>query len=109
MLFLFQIGPVRFPARVNGDNYLQFLRDVLPGLIENLNLPPHTLENLVFMHDGAAPHFSLNVRDYLNRTYTNRWIGRGGPFQWCARSPDLTPVKFFFMVLHQVHGLQNWS
>jgi hypothetical protein len=30
------------------------------------------------MHDGAPPHFSLQVRNYLNTTYGIRWIGRGG-------------------------------
>ena len=29
------------------------------------------------------------VRNHLNVTYTNRWIGSGGPVPW---SPDLTPL-----------------
>ena len=32
------------------------------------------------------------MRNHLNVTYPNRWIGRGGPVQW---SPDLTPLDFF--------------
>jgi len=27
--------------------------------------------------------------------YPNRWIGRGEPQNWPARSPDLTPLEFF--------------
>jgi hypothetical protein len=25
-----------------------------------------------------------------------RWVGRGGPIAWPHRSPDLTPLAFFF-------------
>jgi hypothetical protein len=47
------------------------------------------------IHDGAPPHFSRNVQGILNRMYPDRWIGRGGPRHWPARSPDLNPVDFF--------------
>jgi hypothetical protein len=42
-----------------------------------------------FQHDGAPPHFSRNVREILDNQYPQRWIGRGGPHHWSARSPDL--------------------
>jgi hypothetical protein len=32
-----------------------------------------------YMHGGAPAHFSRAVRDVLNNTYHDRWIGRGGP------------------------------
>ena len=38
----------------------------------------------------------LEVRDALDRQFPERWIGRGGPTPWPARSPDLTPLDFFF-------------
>jgi hypothetical protein len=41
------------------------------------------------MHDGAPAHFSRAVRDVLNNTYHDPWIGRGGPTAWPPRSPDL--------------------
>lgn len=50
---------------------------------------------MIYQHDGAPTHSSRNVRRFLDATYTNRWIGRGGPQHWPARSPDLTPVDFF--------------
>ncbi|KAJ8962119.1 hypothetical protein NQ318_018076 [Aromia moschata] len=28
------------------------------------------------MHDGAPPHFSIMVRDFLNHQYPNKCIGR---------------------------------
>ncbi|CAL1265239.1 unnamed protein product, partial [Larinioides sclopetarius] len=47
-------------------------------------------------NDGAPPHFSLSVRKALNGKYPDSWIGRDGPIPWPARSPDLTPLDFFF-------------
>ncbi|KYM96625.1 hypothetical protein ALC62_12672 [Cyphomyrmex costatus] len=48
-----------------------------------------------FMHDGAPAHFSRVARDYLNRNYSHRWIGRGGPVAWPPRSPDMNPLDFY--------------
>jgi hypothetical protein len=31
----------------------------------------------------------------LGITWTERWVGRGGPIAWPPRSPDLTPLGFF--------------
>lgn len=50
---------------------------------------------LWFMHDGAPPHTTGNVRQYLNNMFQNRWIGRGGPVLWPPRSPDLTCLDYF--------------
>ena len=71
-----QIGPVRLPDRLNGENSLTFLQEQLPQLIADLNLPQHVLNNLYFQHDGAAPHYSAREREHLNNTYPNRWYGR---------------------------------
>jgi hypothetical protein len=65
----------------------------LAHLLENI--PLIFLVNQWFQHDGAPPHFSRNVQGILNRMYPNRWIGRGGPRHWPARSPDLNPLDFF--------------
>jgi hypothetical protein len=45
-----------------------------------------------FMHDGTPPHFLHIVRQHLNQTFGEQWIGRGGPVKWPARSPDLDPL-----------------
>jgi len=47
------------------------------------------------MHDGAPSHFGRAVRNYLNHAFSDRRIGRGGPFPWPTRSHDLTPLDFF--------------
>lgn len=89
------IGPVILPNRLNGENYLDFLRNTFPNLIEDL--PLLLRHEMWFMHDGAPPHFSVNVRNYLDQEYPNQWIGRGNncPQNWPPRSPDLNPCDFF--------------
>jgi hypothetical protein len=52
------------------------------------------------------PHFSRNVQGILNRMYPNRWIGRGGPRHWPARSSDLNPLDFFLMGVREKRCLQ---
>lgn len=90
------IGPFFLPVRLNGASYRLFLENELPGLLEEI---PLLIRNEVwFMHDGAPAHFSIQARQFLNRTYPNRWIGRGVevPNQpWPPRSPDLNPLDFF--------------
>ena len=50
---------------------------------------------IFFQQDGAPAHYSLMARNWLNERLPNRWIGRRGPIEWAARSPDLTPLDFF--------------
>lgn len=93
----FIVGPVRLPQRLTGEIYLrQHLQNTLPDLLDDL--PLQLLRDMWFMHDGAPPHFSLDVRNHLNQQYPNKWIGRGNdaPVKWPARSPDLTPLDYFF-------------
>ena len=51
------------------------------------------------MQDGAPPHWSTNVRNWLNENLPERWIGRGGAqdcnITWPPRSPDMTPMDYF--------------
>ena len=49
-------------------------------------------------HDGAPPHFSVDVRNHLNAVFPNRWIWRGGPIPWPARSSDLNSLHYFLWV-----------
>ncbi|GFS75576.1 uncharacterized protein TNCV_3425211 [Trichonephila clavipes] len=39
-------------------------------------------------------HFSADVRSALDTAYPGRWIGRGGPINWPARSFDLSRLDF---------------
>jgi hypothetical protein len=53
------------------------------------------LNSMIFHHHGAAPHFAIIVRHYLNNTFRNTWIGRAAPKHWAPSSLDLTPLHFF--------------
>jgi hypothetical protein len=35
------------------------------------------------------------VTAFLNQHFPDRWIGRGGPVAWPARSPYLSPLDYF--------------
>jgi hypothetical protein len=36
------------------------------------------------------------VREFLDQLFPGHWTGRRGPVEWSARSPDLTPLDFYF-------------
>ena len=50
---------------------------------------------MIFMQDGAPPHYATAVRQFLNDELSGRWLGRRGPHEWPARSCDITPCDFF--------------
>ncbi|XP_066600036.1 histone-lysine N-methyltransferase SETMAR-like [Prorops nasuta] len=87
------IGPVFFPPKLDGEKYVEFLQEQLPLLLEDV--PLLVRENMIFQHDGAPAHFHRNTRTTLDAQFPDRWMGRGGPITWPARSPDLTPLDFF--------------
>lgn len=87
------IGPHVLPPRLNGVRYLHFLENVLVDLLDDI--PLDVRQNVWFLHDGAPPHNAREVRDWLDHNYNQRWIGRGGPVLWPARSPDLNPCDFY--------------
>ena len=88
------IGPYIMPARMTGLNYLIFLQDVLPELLEEV---PLEIRNAMwYQHDGAPPNFHGAVQQHLHATFPGRWMGRGGSIPWPARSPDKNPLDFFY-------------
>lgn len=87
------LGPYILPNYLRGDIYLTFLQNILPDFLENVSLVIR--RNMWFQHDGAPAHNSQQVRNYLNATFQDKWIGREGPVAWPARSPDLSPLDFF--------------
>lgn len=87
------IGPFILPPRLNAALFLEFLREELNVLLEDL--PLQLRRDHWIQLDGAPPHFGRNVRNWLHENYPERWIGRGGPVEWPPRSPDLTPLDFY--------------
>ena len=98
------VGPYFFEEpTVTGANYLECLRTFAIPQIRQI---PNVDE---FQQDGAPPHWSLNVRDYLDATFPDAWIGRGGPTAWPARSPDITPLDFFCGVTSRTESIRLLS
>ena len=77
---------------MTGDKYLETLKNqIIPQLQQLTNL-----NDFYFQQDGAPPHHSRGVREYLDKKLSSALIGRRGPIDWPARSPNLTPMDFFF-------------
>ena len=84
------IGPFVFDSNLTGNTYETFLRNELPGLLEDM-----IRSQMYFQHDGAPPHYTRHVREYLNEFFPNRMLGRGGPVAWPPRSPYPTPLDYY--------------
>ena len=87
-------GPF-FEGATNGEMYLDMLEKWLMD-----NLIEEESDDFIFQQDGAPLHWSLRVRQFLNTTLPDKWIGRSGQddrilIPWPPRSPDLTPCDFF--------------
>ena len=97
------IGPYFINGNLNSTRYLVLLQEsIVPDLIRlfpNNNDPNLIAEHIWFQQDGAPPHFGIAVRQFLNQTFPDRWIGRRGTIEWPARSPDMTPLDFFCGVI----------
>jgi len=87
------IGPFVSGNNLTGNTYEVFLRNVLPGLWQDM--PLMIRSQMYFQHDGAPPHHTRHMRGYLKESFPNRWLGRGGPVAWPQRSPDLTPLDYY--------------
>ena len=86
-------GPLMFVENtVTGGMYLVMLEQFLEPQLQQ----DYILGTVVYQQDGAPPNFAIPVREYLNRTFPKRWIGRRSPRLCAARSPDLTPNELFF-------------
>ena len=87
------IGPFFINGSVTGQVYLQLLQQrVWPALQAIMG---EEEEFVVFQHDGASAHYETWVRAWLDGKLEDRWMGRGGPIPWPARSPDLSPLDFW--------------
>ena len=83
------VEPFVFDNNLTGNTYEVFLRNELPGLLEDI--PLMIRSKMYFQHDGAPPHYTRHVREYLNESFPNRSLGRDGSVAWPPRLPDLTP------------------
>jgi transposase len=85
------VGPFFIDGNLNQQKYLDLLQMEVGPQLDALR----GSGEIIFQHDGAPAHSAANVREFLNDTFPDSWIGQHGPFSWTARSPDLTPLDFF--------------
>lgn len=75
---------------VNGDSYLEMLKNVvLPQLGTDS-------QRCWFQQDGATVHTTNRTRAWLRENFGDRIISRLTRHPWPARSPDLSPLDFWF-------------
>ncbi|UYV83113.1 PLEKHD1 [Cordylochernes scorpioides] len=79
----------------------------LPAIydLDRLDLPPSHMAfvGLLSMADYVRPGVRSSIRllrmagleSVLDQNLSGKWIGRRGPIEFPARSPDLTPLDFF--------------
>ncbi|GBM07241.1 hypothetical protein AVEN_25495-1 [Araneus ventricosus] len=56
---------------------------------------PQFPEGVIFQQDGTPPHYGNIVREFLDTTFPQRWIGRGAVMALPPRSLDITPLDFY--------------
>lgn len=81
---------------LNSERYIQILRTTVTDFVENLSLEEY--RNSWFQLDGAPAHCTQEVSSELYEMFDDRWFRRLGPWDWPPRSPDLTPLDFFYGV-----------
>lgn len=86
------IGPYYFDKNVDAESYLNLLGNYV---VPELHILGYNERKVVFHQDGAPAHFSKTVTNWLDENF-DQWIGRGGTLRWPPRSPDLTPLDFFY-------------
>lgn len=82
-----------YDDNLNGDMYLDILRNVLSEALDNL--PLAELQAAWYQQDGAPPHNTRDVCRFLDETFYDQWIAYNGPQRYPPRSPDITPLDFY--------------
>jgi len=90
------LGPIIYDYNLNGNNYRHLLENDISNYLDEL--PLHVRRDMWFQQDGAPAHNSRVAREYLDTHFAPRLITTSGPVRWPARSPDLTPLDFFYGV-----------
>ena len=67
------IVPYFFEENVDGLAYLQMHKDFFWPIIQAKEVG----EDIIFMQDGVPPHWSKEVRSWLDENWLKRWTGRG--------------------------------
>ena len=91
------IGPVIFSENIKSTVYLNILQEQVVPYLYGLG----KISDFYFMQDGARPHRTCEVFDYLSEHFDGRIIGldsekfTGKGICWPPFSPDLNPCDYF--------------
>ncbi|KAJ8939870.1 hypothetical protein NQ318_010421, partial [Aromia moschata] len=87
-------------ALINKDSYVIFPNENYPDIPDN---------TLWFQQDGAPPHYARSVREYLDVIFPQRLLGRRGPIEGPAISPDLTPIDYVYGKNYEIALEMKWD
>lgn len=87
------IGPIFIDGTLTAAKYLQLLQTKIVPAIRALDV---NFDDIWFQQDNCPAHTARIVQQYLHETFPNRLMCSGGTILWPPRSPDLTPLDFFF-------------
>lgn len=91
------IGPFFIDGNLDRPKYILLLHNqIVPEMRASAARQNIAWNDVYYQQDGAPAHYARLVRDYLDLFFPNRWIGRLGPMAWPPKSPDLTPLDFFY-------------
>ena len=88
------VGPFFIDGVLNHQRYADLLQHHVADFLDALPLQQRM--NVIFQQDGAPPHNARMVTEWLDYEFEDKWMGTHGPIPWPARSPDLTPLDFWF-------------
>lgn len=87
------VGPFVIDGYLNAAKYWQMLQNQIIPAVRTLNV---NFDEIWFQQDGCPAHNARPVQEFLTRTFPERLICARGNIPWPARSPDFTPLDFFF-------------
>lgn len=81
-----------FYGYLNGRTFLKCLKHDLWFLLDYqlLSIRP----SIWFQIDDAPLRLSDMMRNYLNRKFSKKWLGRGGSSEWPARSRVMSKISW---------------
>ena len=92
------IGPFFFEDQdghaetINSERYLCILNKKFVPALRTKGL---SVDHIWFQQDGATPHTSSAVLDWINETFEDRVVSLKAQYAWHLHSPDLSPLDFY--------------
>ena len=84
------ISPFFFTEKsITAQIYLDILTEYLSPQFERYQ------PQVIFQQDGAPTYWGLEVHEFLNESFPDRWIECGGPIPWPPCSFSITLLDFF--------------